>query len=253
MSGFSDMSITLPSDAETYNDIFEAKYVTNYLENYVDVHVYNNKSIRDRIKFGFGIENLEKADGLWKLYTHHDVGDELELYTCSRVVVATGHTSNPKMPVFPGQTDFEGPIMHQKEFAKATDKIVASKSYPSIAILGGGKSAADMVYDCVKAGKKVSWIIRKSGEGPAAFSGSAGRGPYRNGPEIAATRMMSALSPSCFAPITWWTKMIHGTTYGRNLVSKIWLGADQACRDLARIQDREGALPGFENMTSSTQ
>ena len=104
-----------------------------------------------------------------------------------------------------------------------------------VTILGGGKSAADMVYDSVKAGKKVSWIIRETGEGPAAFAGAAGRGPYRNGPEIAATRILSALSPLCFAPISWWTKLIHGSKFGRNIVAKVWLGADQACSDLAKF------------------
>ena len=64
--------------------------------------------------------------------------------------------------------------------------------------------------------------------------------------------MLSALSPSCFAPVTWWTKLIHGSQYGRAIVTKAWLGADQACRDLANLQGREGALPGFENVRSDT-
>jgi len=41
-----------------------------------------------------------------------------------------------------------------------------------ITVLGGAKSAADMAYACAKAGKSVSWIIRSSGNGLAAFLGS---------------------------------------------------------------------------------
>lgn len=253
MSGFSDIPITLPPNAQTYHDIFEAKYVTKYLEEYVDRHVYSSRTLRDRIIFGLTVQALEKIEGAWKIFARRKGMDATEIYACDRLVVATGHTSFPNMPTLPQQSDFRGLIIHQKEFGKATEQVFASDSYKTVAILGGGKSAADMVYDSVKAGKKVSWIIRKSGEGPAAFSGAAGKGPYRNGPEIAATRMMSALSPSCFAPVAWWTRMIHGTNYGRKTVSKIWLGADQACRDLAKLQDREGALPGFENMASSTK
>lgn len=43
------------------------------------------------------------------------------------------------------------------------------------AVLGGAKSAADVAYASAKAGKKVHWIIRASGNGPAAlFHPSAG-------------------------------------------------------------------------------
>lgn len=51
MSGFSDMPLTVPQDAEVFSDIFEAKYVTEYLEKYIDDHVYCERSLRGRIKF----------------------------------------------------------------------------------------------------------------------------------------------------------------------------------------------------------
>jgi hypothetical protein len=251
MSGFSDAPITLPPDAVTYHDIFEAKYVTEYLERYVDSHIYSGKSLRDRTMFKVKVLRLDKISESWRI-TAQDNENKEATYNACRLVLATGHTTIPNMPSTPGQENFQGPVFHQKEFGKVTAAILASDSYKVITILGGGKSAADMVYDSVKAGKRVNWIIRETGEGPACFTAAVGKGPYKNGPEIAATRMFSALSPSCFAPITWWTKLIHGTIYGRKLVAKIWSAADQACRDLARFDDREGALPGFENLKSST-
>lgn len=169
----------------------------------------------------------------------------------AKLVIATGYTTIPSMPVFPGQSLFQGSVLHQKEFGKATSTILASDSYEMVTVLGGGKSAADMVYDSANAGKKVGWMIRETGEGPAVFAGAAGKGPYRNGPELAATRILSAFSPSCFSPVSWWTKLIHGSEYGRGIVAKVWLGADQACSDLAEFQDREVALPGFGNLESS--
>ena len=250
MAGFSDTPITIPPGAEIYHDIFEAKYVTRYLEDYVDGHKSNDLTLRDRIIFGFRVESLQR-DGDWRVSGKHK--EKVETIRSSKLIVATGHTSLPVMPDLPHQTDFKGPILHQKSFGKASSTILASSSsYRNFTVLGRGKSAADMVYDSVKAGKSVSWIIRQTGEGPAAFAGAAGKDPYKNGPEMAATRVISALSPSCFAPVTWWTKAIHRSNYGRNLVAKIWLGADQACRDLGNFQKREAARRGFEKLEFTT-
>ena len=63
MSGFSDVPMNLPPDAATYHDIFEAKYVTKYLEEYVDSHTYSGKSLRDRIMFKVKVLKLDKASG----------------------------------------------------------------------------------------------------------------------------------------------------------------------------------------------
>lgn len=251
MAGFSDTPLTLPPEAEIYHDIFESKYVTKYLEDYVDSHKYNGSTLRDRVSFGFRVQSIHKEDGKWRVSGQRN--EKVETIWSSKLIVATGHTSLPAMPNLPDQASFKGPVLHQKSFGKASSTILASSSsYQNVTILGGGKSAADMVYDSVKAGKTVSWIIRQTGEGPAAFAGAAGKGPYKNGPEMAATRMISALSPSCFSPVTWWTRAIHGSDYGRNFIAKIWLGADQACRDLANFEKREGARPGFEKLKSTT-
>ena len=234
----------------TYHDVFDSKYVTHYLEHYVDDHVYNGQSLRDGIRFKLKVVMIDKLDKTWMISIMDHEAKELQLI-CSRFVLATGYTTIPQMPLIPDQSRFQGPILHQN-FGKATTTILASEEYKHITILGGGKSAVDMVYDSVKAGKNVGWIIRASGEGSAAFAGAAGKGPYENGPEIVATRMLSALYPFCFTPVSWWTRMIHGSTYERSIISKICLGADQACRDFANFQDRKGALPGFQKVESST-
>ncbi|KAL8729918.1 MAG: hypothetical protein Q9181_004833 [Wetmoreana brouardii] len=247
MAGFSDQAIELPPGTETYHDIFEAKHVTKYLEDYVDSHIYNGKSLRGHIIFGFTVTGLEKVAGLWQIR-----GSGGQRITARRVVVATGHTSHPTMPALPGKDSFSGSIIHQKDFGKASREIFEDVSRPNVMVLGGGKSAADMVYSSVKAGKKVSWVIRQDGEGPAAFSAAAGKGPYKNGPEIAATRMMSALSPSCFTEPSWVNSVIHGSSRGRRIIAQIWLGADEACRKEADFQKREGALPGFAGLQSNT-
>lgn len=244
MTGFSDVPLKLPEGADMYHDTFEAKYVTKYLEEYIDSHVYSWQTLRDRILFGFQVQGLRKANDIWIV----EGGDEdSRIIHASKIVVATGHMNIPKMPSFVDQDRFQGRIVHHKEFGQVSRN--SSSPYTEVAVLGGGKSAADMVYDSVKAGKKVSWIIRKRGEGPA---GVTSRGRYKNGAEMVATRFFAGLSPSCFTPKSWWTKLIHKSALCRFMIKKIWKGADRACAELANFNSRPGALPGFENLRPHT-
>jgi dimethylaniline monooxygenase (N-oxide forming) len=100
MTGFSDMPINLPEDAEQYHDTFEAKYVTKYLEEYVNNHVYNGKSLRDRIIFGYQVQSLEKINGIWNL---RGSTNDAETIRTSRLAVASGYNSIPYIPNFPDQ------------------------------------------------------------------------------------------------------------------------------------------------------
>lgn len=177
MAGFSDQPIELPSGAETYYDISEAKYVTKYLEDYVDSHIYNGKSLRDRILFNFKVVSLKKRNDKWQVW-----GSNAQTMSASRVAVATGHASRPVMLALPQNEHFLGPIIYQKYFGKVSNAVFKDSSIPNVTILGGGKSAADMVYASVKAGKIVSWIIRRAGEGPAAFSAAGGQRPIQERP-----------------------------------------------------------------------
>ncbi|TEY70192.1 hypothetical protein BOTCAL_0110g00110 [Botryotinia calthae] len=193
MTDFSDIPIVLPPDVNTYHDTVEAKYVTKYLEEYVDVHVYNKKTI------------------------------------------ATGRNSVPYISSFPNQANFISLIVHQKHFGQISKSALEPDSpYTAITILGG-----------------VSWLIRQSGEGPAIFAGAKGRGQYRNGAEMSATRAFSSLSPSCFAEQTWLSKLIHRSSISNSMVSKIWKGAEEATK-LADFE-RGDALPGFENLKPESE
>ncbi|ESZ97631.1 putative dimethylaniline monooxygenase [Sclerotinia borealis F-4128] len=251
MTGFSDNPLKLPEDAEKYHDTFESKYVTKYLEEYVDNHVYNGQSLRDRIIFGYQVRSVEKIGGVWNL---RGSASDAKIIRTSKLVVASGYNNIPHMPIFPNQNQFRMPIMHQKEFGKISKTALGSDSpYTSVTVIGGGKSAADMVYDCVKAGKKVNWIVRQTREGPAAFAGAQGRGQYRNGTEMSATRFFAGLSPSCFTPTSWWTRAIHQSSIGNHLTTKIWKGADKTAADLANFDTREGALPGFGSLKPDTE
>jgi len=251
MIGFSDIPLTLPPEASTYYGTFEAKYITKYLEDYVDSHLYNGTSLRSRIFFGNRVDKVKKIEGVWMIRTL-DPGSGGRIFKSPKLVVAAGLTSLPNMPSLPHQTDFKGPILHHKHFGEASKPLLNSPDCKHIAVLGGGKSATDMVYQSVKRGKSVSWIIRKTGEGPAYFFPAQGGGRYENSTEKGATRLMASFSPSSFMPSSWLARLIHGTELGRNYLSKKIQDGDQSCRDLAAYRTREGALPSFRNLECTT-
>lgn len=100
-----------------------------------------------------------------------------EILETEKLVLASGNTSIPSMPALQGRQLFHGPIVHNVDFGSSD--VLTDPSVQRITVLGGGKSSADMAYAAVKAGKKVSWIVRRSGTGPAHFMSIEGVGPYK--------------------------------------------------------------------------
>jgi dimethylaniline monooxygenase (N-oxide forming) len=252
MSGFSDRPFTVPKDAEVFNDIFEAKYVADYLEEYVDNHVYEGESLRDRIRLNFTVGSIDKVGGIWVVNGASKTDGQKSTFKSKKVIVATGTTSDANMPILSGQETFGGQVVHQKDFGEFM-RAQPSPGRRKIAILGGGKSAADIVYTCAKAGNEVSWIIRESGEGPGAFTNPAenAKGPFLNDPELAGTRFFGTLSPSCFNQPNWWTRIIHGTATGQNIIDGVFAKADQKCKSIGNFKHRPGALEGFDKLESN--
>ncbi len=252
MVGFSDVPFTLPLDAPSYHGCIEAKYVNKYLEDYIDSHVYIGSSLRSRIHFGHRVEKVEKTDGLWTVSTQ-DSNNGQRKFRSSKVVVATGLTSLPNMPTsLLRQEDFKGPFRHHKDFGEISKSLLNTPDCKNVAVLGAGKSATDMVYESVKKGKNVSWIIRKKGEGPALFFTAPGGGRYENSTEQSATRLNATFSPSSFMPKLWLARLIHGTNTGRDYLSRKSQEGDRSCRNAAAYRDREGALPSFKNLEATT-
>lgn len=244
MAGFSDVKFTPPSDAPLYYDTFEAKHITQYLESYVDSHVYHGTTLRSRILFNHRVRKAEKVGSAWTF--HIEAYGEKKTVTSDKLVVATGRNSIPRMPALLSQEAFEGLLIHHKTYGQVSRTTLPQSSYKNIAVLGGGKAAADMVYQSAKSGKNVSWIVRRDGEGPACFLPATGSGRYKNSVEQAATRYRAYLSPSSFMP--WLPKIFHRTKVALKYMAGVDQGVDQSCRDAAAYETREGALPGFRDL-----
>ncbi|MCJ1378871.1 monooxygenase [Xylographa soralifera] len=247
MAGFSDLPMTRPP--ETLYDLYEAKYVSEYLERYIDEFKFDGTTLRDRIKFGFTVSKIEKQGAKWAVHGCYDDSKNSVIFYATKVMIASGLTSTPSMPVLPNQDHFNAKILHQKEFGQS---LTSTSSDKRVTVLGGAKSAADMVYSSVKAGKSVSWIIRRSGSGPAAFLSSEGKGPYKNSAEIGFTRIMGTFSPSCYASKNWWTWFLYKTSLGGWIKGLVWRFADQAASAEADFDGRINAGESFKKLKPST-
>lgn len=246
---FSDMRMARPPEEDIYYEFFKAKHTTQYLEEYVDRHSFAGQSLRERIRFGFKVQTIRKLDGTWVVSGEQNAKKKTTFHT-PKVIIASGTTSTPNLPNLPKKENFEAPVIHQEAFGESS--VLSSADLQKVTVVGGGKSAADMVYASVKAGKSVSWVIRASGTGPGFLLSPKGKGPYKNAFEMGSTRVASTLSPSILNPDNWWTRFLHGTDRGRKLVKSIWNGADEENREEADFDGRKGAVKGFENLKPLT-
>ena len=250
MTSFSDVALTLPEDAPKLHDTFEAKYVTQYLEDYVDSHMYNGQSLRSRIRLNTEVLAARKAGSEWILQVKGNDATA-QSFRCAKLAVASGLTSSPHMPDIPSSSnDWDDRFLHHRHFGIHSNAILeAASPYKNITILGGGKSAADMVYASVKAeDKNVNWIIRQTGEGPGIFMNPAATGRYRNNAEAGATQKATTLNPSGFRPMSEWAQAMHKSPKeAENLESKLF-AADHRYKLWAKYRGRKDALPGFSGL-----
>lgn len=241
--------MTVPPDAKLIYNLPEAKHVTNYLEDYCDNHVYEGKTIRDRMVFNCDVKAITKIDGAWEIKTV--VTGEKKTFQCPKLVMASGLYTLPNIPNLPGVDQFAGKVIHQKDFG--TSKILDDDKVKNVIVMGGGKSAGDMVYASLKVGKTVSWLLREGGSGTAAFSEPKGIMGYRNAPEIASTRLISLFTPSIYTPQTLFARFCHGTAYGRSLMRYIFSTTDKGTLAYGNFNAREGAREGFHKLASNPE
>ncbi|KAI1399400.1 putative dimethylaniline monooxygenase [Hypoxylon fuscum] len=246
---FSDRPMEQPPVEDCMNYLFRAKYTTKYLEDYVHSMSHAGQTLRDRIQFNTHVKSIRKVNDQWQLLCVDTIRKSQQSMFSSRLMMANGQSSVPNVPNFPGKEYFQGKIIHSIDFGQSD--IVQDKSIQHVAVIGAGKSAADMVYETVKAGKTISWIIRKTGNGSlgaAALAPIDLPTPYKNGVEASQARIMASLQPCYLIPYrSWWTWFLHSTTLGAKLVSKIFSLLDNSVRKYAGYRERKSDK-GFEKL-----
>ncbi|KAL2817891.1 hypothetical protein BDW59DRAFT_130126 [Aspergillus cavernicola] len=199
-----------------------------------DVHTYlkaytEHFDLANKIRLNYLVESVEYTpekswvvrgiDGSKDLSERPDY----EILT-PKLILATGLTSQGRIPAFEGQEFFEAPLFHVRDFALHQGS-VTNQGTP-VTILGGGKSGWDAVYACASTGREVNWVIRESGHGPIWMMPKLVT-PFKLLLEnLPATRVVSLFSPCVWTDpgdrFSFVRRFLHGTWLGRKLVGVFW-------------------------------
>jgi dimethylaniline monooxygenase (N-oxide forming) len=243
---FSDQPMPRPPDEDVYLEFFKAKHTTKYLNDYVDSHSYSGQTLRDRVRLSTEVQSVQKIDGGWTVVSKERETPLQHTFKTAKLIVASGLTSIPNMPSLPGRDSFLGQVLHQDGFGSSN--VLASPEVKNITVLGGGKSSADMVYESVKAGKTVSWVLKDADTaGPGFFLSPKGVGPYKNAFEIGMTRLAATFTPSIVNGINWWTRFLHCSKYSPRLIAGFWDSVDTKARTEADYQRK--SLQNFDKLS----
>jgi hypothetical protein len=179
----------------------------------------------------------QQDDGRWliELRTEEPDSEPRRCFVAaSKIVVATGLTSQPNIPTFTGQESFGGLMLHSKQLKASATELRACKN---VVVLGGNKSAWDVCYDAARSGAQVHMVIRPSGGGPSYVWPKT----FKYGPKtlalapMSATRFFMAFDPTFHAnkgPFSQWSRFLHHTSLGNKLCHSFWTRLDRHIRKI---------------------
>jgi cation diffusion facilitator CzcD-associated flavoprotein CzcO len=135
---------------------------------------------------------------------------------CDKLIIASDLCSTPRPMQIKGQETFNKPIVNFSELGRKARALLDDDNVKHVTVLGGSKAACDCVYMFASQGKKVSWIIRRTGHGPCWMSPPyAYVGPVKCWLEMLVTsRWMTWLSPCVWGDshgFGWIRKALHNT------------------------------------------
>lgn len=146
---------------------------------------------------------------------------------CEKLILASGLCSTPRPMQIQSQETFNKPIVNFSELGRKAQALLDDDNVQHVTVLGGSKAACDCVYMFASQGKKVSWIIRRTGHGPCWMSP-----PYVYVGPVKCWLKMLVTSPWMTWPspcvwgdsdgFGWIRKALHNTRLGRWLVDGFW-------------------------------
>lgn len=187
-----------------------------------------------------------------------------------RLIVATGLTSEPNLPVYAGEETFTGRKFHAKDFCIHGDTVETAKR---VVIVGCGKSAYDCAYAYAAAAGKdthVDLLVRPNGQGPVWLVPPYVTPFKRMMEELLHTRALTWFAPTPWgdedgysAPRAWLQK----SGLGRILTANWWANMhnevvethgfdDPSCPELFKLKPWQpafwtGSGVGIHNFDSS--
>ncbi|KAH8596605.1 hypothetical protein B0O99DRAFT_671186 [Bisporella sp. PMI_857] len=183
--------------------------VHEYLELYVDKF-----DLRKRCRLNTRVVKVEREEdnlyGVWKIEV--EVKKDFEEYTvneiltCDKLIVATGVTSTPNFPKGLVYKNFAGPVMHSRDVG-VKHKALLADEIKRVTVVGGSKSAIDVVYLCALEGKEVDWVIREDGNGPILLLDPRVHGIHAAA--IKALRVTTIVGPNILIQNGFWYRFFH--------------------------------------------
>ncbi|KAG4027956.1 hypothetical protein MFRU_025g00230 [Monilinia fructicola] len=215
---FSDMCMDEDLELEMWN-IVPGHKVGQYLRNFskkfhIDEHLRLNTKVLSAVS-----EDGLGGGSRWSLEVQ-EKGKEKETIGCDKLIVASGPSSDPRMPNL-DRSSFQGPVFHSLYLGARHAELTAD-NIKHVTVVGGNKSAAEVVNLCASAGKKVTWLIREGGAGPGMFI-QAKSGSIHNA-AIAFSRWAGLTVPCLLRTHGFWYWLLHSGLFwpGLWLVGKYW-------------------------------
>ncbi|SPO05416.1 related to dimethylaniline monooxygenase [Cephalotrichum gorgonifer] len=189
------------------------RYLTDFAKHF---GVYERTQLNTQVQHA-----KQDEDGVWELITVVS-GVETAIHT-RKLIVATGLTSQPNLPTYPGEETFTGVKFHAKSFWEHGD---TTKTAKNVVIVGCGKSAYDCAYSYATAdGTQVDLLVRPSGQGPVWLCPGYVT-PFRRMLE----EMLHTRALTWFSPAPWGAEdgygvareWLHKTGIGRFITANWW-------------------------------
>ena len=100
-------------------------------------------------RFGQSVSSVTRPNDHWVTQTQDAT------YHSQHVVIATGYSHKPRIPSWPGQDSFPGPMLHSSSFVNG-----ASYAGKDVLVVGFGNSAGEIAIDLHEHGAEVSMAVR---------------------------------------------------------------------------------------------
>ena len=168
----------------------------------------------------------EKPNSGWKLLLKTPQGRST--ITTDKLIIGTGLHNKPLPLSIKGQDSFDAYLLHAGQLGTEAPKVIADPDVERVSVYGGSKYSFDSVYKFAAAGKKIDWIISKSGHGPTVMIYNFTDIPFLGkvwAERLVTTRFVAWFSPCTFGGLdgsAWWRWLLHSTRIGRKVVSGYW-------------------------------
>jgi len=191
------------------------RYLTDYAKHF---------GVFERIYFHTKVVTIESVeDDSWKVHIDSKVLENVPFLATKKLIVATGLTSSPNLPVYPGQETFTPLFFHAKDFCAHADAVNTKKK---AVVVGAGKSAFDCAYAFAKEGDaQVDLVIRSTGQGPVWLCPPYVTPLKRKMEELLATRFLTWFSPCVWGHEDGFgmaQNFLHKTGIGQFIVNNFW-------------------------------